>query len=533
MEMAGQLPITATGEETLCLGSSWYLPRKLIEDQSPSRTDGIDLKKETQLRNLYCSFLQDVGKKLKLTQITISVAAMICHRFYLRQSHARNEWQTIATASMFLASKVEETPRLLMDVVVVAYETMYRRDPISAQRIKNKDVSEKQKDLILTAERLVLSTINFDLNIQLPYKPLSAAFKKFKITSDLCKLAWNFVNDWYGSIFISIFLNLIRLDASCRLRTTICLQYKPHYIAAGSLFLAAKSCHVKLPSERGMVWWHEFDVTPRQLEEVIKQMQDFLEQKKAMTALPLGKVSQIPARAEKEAASSPESCIVDVSAVAATTSNCPVDNGPGQVNPSSSVICHDPGAQDCSNNNTFVIGDGDLHHDPGAQDCSNNNTFVIGDGDLRHDPGAQDCSNNNTCVIGDGDLHHDAGALDCSNNNVCVTGDGDLQCQASDCGSARSTIEDSERMDEGMDQVGIKANCGAAIDILSVNKGLSELDKDRIRSKLNRKRWERDTFGKVAEPIDDIVDDDAWIERELENGIVVGAEYGEKKQRQV
>lgn len=51
-----------------------------------------------------------------------------------------------------------------------------------------------------------------------------------------------------------------------RLRSTLCLQYKPHYIAAGSLFLAAKFHNVKLPSGRGYAWWNEFDVNPRQLE---------------------------------------------------------------------------------------------------------------------------------------------------------------------------------------------------------------------------------------------------------------------------
>ncbi|XP_058091968.1 cyclin-T1-4-like isoform X2 [Magnolia sinica] len=459
MAMAGQLPrdhslhgmvregaygiFPDMAEDSQCLGPSWYFGRKQIDDHSPSRKDGIDLKKETQLRNLYCSFLQDLGKRLKVPQITIATAMMICHRFYLRQSHARNEWQTIATASMFLAGKVEETPRLLIDVVVVAYETMYRRDPAASQRIKQKELYEKQKSLLLTAERLVLSAIGFDFNIQLPYKPLVAALKKLKIDSDMCKVAWNFVNDW--------------------LRTTLCLQYKPHYIAAGSLCLAAKYSQVKLPSEKGMVWWHEFDITPRQLQEVIKQMQELFEQnKKAATPCARGKVTRAPVVAEKEASSSPDSCVLNGSVVA--TTNHVLDNEAGP-NPASSIN------------------------------------------------------------------HNDPGGLDPSINDTCFTGKEHLQCQTSDCGSTRSIVEDGERFNEGADQARIESVCIAGSSI--VCKGLSELDKDRIKSKLKSKRWERAMNGKKAAAVDDVSDGDAWIERELENGIMLGVEYTEKRQRQV
>lgn len=43
---------------------SWYWNRRQIENYSPSRKDGIDLRKETHLRMLYCSFLQDIGTRL-------------------------------------------------------------------------------------------------------------------------------------------------------------------------------------------------------------------------------------------------------------------------------------------------------------------------------------------------------------------------------------------------------------------------------------------------------------------------------------
>lgn len=51
-----------------------------------------------------------------------------------------------------------------------------------------------------------------------------------------------------------------------RLRTALVVQFKPHYIAAGALHLAAKFHDVTLPSEQGKVWWHQFDVAPRQLQ---------------------------------------------------------------------------------------------------------------------------------------------------------------------------------------------------------------------------------------------------------------------------
>ncbi|KAJ9164464.1 hypothetical protein P3X46_024039 [Hevea brasiliensis] len=180
------------------------------------------------------------------------------------QSHAKNDRRTIATVCMFLAGKVEETPRPLKDVILVSYEIIHKKDPEAVQRIKQKEVYEQQKELILLGERVVLATLGFDLNVQHPYKPLVDAIKKFKVAQNaLAQVAWNFVNDG--------------------LRTSLCLQFKPHHIAAGAIFLAAKFLKVKLPSDGEKVWWQEFDVTPRQLEEVSNQMLELYEQNRPST----------------------------------------------------------------------------------------------------------------------------------------------------------------------------------------------------------------------------------------------------------
>ncbi|XVE51719.1 hypothetical protein DITRI_Ditri02bG0063700 [Diplodiscus trichospermus] len=269
--MSGMLPGDSSHHSTSDSGPSrnshekqeevgrWYFSRKEIEENSPSRMDGIDLKKETYLRKSYCTFLQDLGMRLKVPQVTIATAIIFCHRFFIRQSHAKNDRRTIATVCMFLAGKVEETPRPLKDVILVSYEIIHKKDPAATQRIKQKEVYEQQKELILLGERVVLATLGFDLNVHHPYKPLVEAIKKFKVAQNaLAQVAWNFVNDG--------------------LRTSLCLQFKPHHIAAGAIFLAAKFLKVKLPSDGEKVWWQEFDVTPRQLEEVSNQMLELYEQ---------------------------------------------------------------------------------------------------------------------------------------------------------------------------------------------------------------------------------------------------------------
>ncbi|GJV32651.1 magnesium protoporphyrin IX methyltransferase, chloroplastic, partial [Tanacetum coccineum] len=68
----GKVEEAITGPTGRCLSGSTivesgdrrYFSRKEIEEKSPSRSDGIDLKKETYLRKSYCTFLQDLRIRL-------------------------------------------------------------------------------------------------------------------------------------------------------------------------------------------------------------------------------------------------------------------------------------------------------------------------------------------------------------------------------------------------------------------------------------------------------------------------------------
>lgn len=53
-------------EEPGCSRSKWIFTRQEIESHSPSRRDGISLKKEAQRRRSYSFLLEEIGMKLKV-----------------------------------------------------------------------------------------------------------------------------------------------------------------------------------------------------------------------------------------------------------------------------------------------------------------------------------------------------------------------------------------------------------------------------------------------------------------------------------
>jgi hypothetical protein len=46
--------------------------------------------------------------------------------------------QMVATICMFIAGKVEETPRSLRDVILMSYENCFKKDRAAVHRIKQK-----------------------------------------------------------------------------------------------------------------------------------------------------------------------------------------------------------------------------------------------------------------------------------------------------------------------------------------------------------------------------------------------------------
>jgi|UniRef100_A0A2N9H9Y9 cyclin T len=173
-----------------------FLSRDEIERCSPSRKDGIDALREAHLRYSYCTFLQNLGLQLDLPQTTIGTAMVLCHRFFVRQSHASHDRFLIATAALFLASKSEESPRPLNNVLRASCEIFHKQDISFLSYLLPTDWFEQYRERVTDAENMILTTLNFELNVQHPYAPLTSILNKFGLSQTvLVNLALNLVSE--------------------------------------------------------------------------------------------------------------------------------------------------------------------------------------------------------------------------------------------------------------------------------------------------------------------------------------------------
>ncbi|KAK1427225.1 hypothetical protein QVD17_15908 [Tagetes erecta] len=232
---------------------SEFMSRDEIEKFSPSRKDGIDALQETHLRYSYCAFLQNLGLRLELPQTTIGTAMVLCHRFFVRRSHASHDRFLIATATLFLAAKSEETPCPLNTVLRASSEIFHKQDFNVLCYSLPVDWFDHYRERVTEAEQLVLTTLNFELNVQHPYAHLTSILDKLGLAQ---------------SLLVNHALSLV----SEGLRSSLWLQFKPHQIAAGAAYLAARSLNMDLTSCQNV--WQEFYAPPSVLKDVVQQLME-------------------------------------------------------------------------------------------------------------------------------------------------------------------------------------------------------------------------------------------------------------------
>jgi len=88
-------------------------------DVTPSSQDGLDHETEKDLRILGCELIQTAGILLRLPQVAMATGQVLFQRFFYSKSFVRHNMETVAMSCVCLASKIEEAPRRIRDVINV------------------------------------------------------------------------------------------------------------------------------------------------------------------------------------------------------------------------------------------------------------------------------------------------------------------------------------------------------------------------------------------------------------------------------
>ncbi|KAJ8368004.1 hypothetical protein SKAU_G00080320 [Synaphobranchus kaupii] len=73
----------------------------------------------TDLRILGCELIQSAGILLRLPQVAMATGQVLFHRFFYSKSFVKHSFEIVAMACVNLASKIEEAPRRIRDVINV------------------------------------------------------------------------------------------------------------------------------------------------------------------------------------------------------------------------------------------------------------------------------------------------------------------------------------------------------------------------------------------------------------------------------
>ncbi|CAL8285640.1 unnamed protein product [Lota lota] len=263
----------------------WYWDKRDLA-HTPSQSEGLDPATEARYRREGARFIFDVGTRLGLHYDTLATGIIYFHRFYMFHSFKQFPRYVTGGCCLFLAGKVEETPKKCKDIIKTARSLL--------NDIQFAQFGDDPKEEVMVLERILLQTIKFDLQVEHPYQFLLRYAKQLKGDKNkvqkLVQMAWTFVND--------------------SLCTMLSLQWEPEIIAVAVMYLAGRLCKFDIQEwtakHSSRRWWEQFvqDVPMEVLEDICHQILDLYSQGK----------QQMPPGAGPVVASGPGSAVLEKAA---------------------------------------------------------------------------------------------------------------------------------------------------------------------------------------------------------------------------
>ncbi|XP_045585307.1 cyclin-K isoform X2 [Procambarus clarkii] len=236
--------------------SGWYYEKRELR-HTPSIIAGLSVDQEVQYRREGARFILQVGNKMGLRYETMATGVVYFHRFYMVHTFQSFPRHVTACCCLFLAGKVEETPKKCRDIMKTAKSLM--------DEVTWAEFGTDPREEVMTLERILLQTIKFDFIVEHPYTYLLKYAKCLKGDKkklpNMVQMAWTFVND--------------------SLCTTLCLQWEPEIIAIALMYLAGKLSKFEVTDWNGrnakhQRWWDMYveGISMELLEDICHQVLD-------------------------------------------------------------------------------------------------------------------------------------------------------------------------------------------------------------------------------------------------------------------
>ncbi|CAB0034875.1 unnamed protein product [Trichogramma brassicae] len=219
---------------------------------TPSSLDGLDSDTEIDLRILGCELIQYAGILLRLPQVAMATGQVIFQRFYYSKSLVRYDMETTAMACVCLASKIEEAPRHIRDVINVFNHIKQVQSQKTIQPVILDSNYVALKNQVIKSERRVLKELGFCVHVKHPHKMIVVYLQVlgYEKNNQLMQLSWNYMND--------------------SLRSDVFVRYEPETVACACIYLSARQ--IKLPLPMKPAWFSIFKVVEADIRDVCRSI---------------------------------------------------------------------------------------------------------------------------------------------------------------------------------------------------------------------------------------------------------------------
>ncbi|CAH1723829.1 unnamed protein product [Aphis gossypii] len=231
--------------------SNVLLPKEKLTS-TPSMIDGLDFETEVDLRIVSCEWIQTAGILLKLPQVAMATGQVLFQRFYYTKSFVRHPMEITAMACTCLASKVEESPRRIRDVINVYHHI---RQVINQKLITPLVLDQnyvQKKTQVIKAERRVLKELGFCVHVKHPHKLIVMYLQAlgFEKHQSIMQMSWNYMND--------------------SLQTDVFVQFYPETIACACIYLSARKLRIPLP--KSPAWYSLFNSNETDIQDICRKI---------------------------------------------------------------------------------------------------------------------------------------------------------------------------------------------------------------------------------------------------------------------